>query len=275
MLKRRARTHEIVPGRLFLLGDSVEIDDRISWRGTEDHGRFDPINVYLLREGSETLLVEAGVALFEEAVNEQLADLIGDACVTRLAVTRNEPDTISNVPGLVRRWNLKQAFTPGVMNPLDYFEDASARYQMISFGVEQVPIRPGDRIAIAGDRVLEAVQAPLRMLSTTWYYDQGARALFCSDIMTDGTGTGRDDRIIDRPLGFETLAAYMKRNMLVRYDWLARSRLRPIVEGLEKLFESYEIDILAPSRGCVIVGRDAVQERQQALLSVLRDLSLS
>ncbi|MGE0233224.1 MAG: hypothetical protein AB7O39_01965 [Flavobacteriaceae bacterium] len=275
MLTKHARTHEIVSGRLFLLGDSVEIDERISWRGAEDHGRYDPINVYLLRERSEYLLVEAGVALFEQTVNEQLSGLIGAGILPRLAVTRNEPDTISNVPGLVKRWNLQQAFTPGVMNPLDYFEDASARYQMISFGVEQVPVRPGDRIAIAGDRVLEAVQTPLRMLSTTWYYDTGAKALFCSDIMTDATGAGREDRIVDRRTGLDSLVAYMKRNMQLRYDWLPRSRLRPIIEGLEALFARYDIDILAPSRGRIVVGREAVVERQQALLAVLRDLSLS
>ena len=113
------------------------------------------------------------------------------------------------------------------------------------------------------------------MLSTTWYYDNGAKALFCSDIMTDSAGESREDRIVHEPVGLDTLVPYMRRNMLVRYDWLARSRLRPIIEGLQTLFDSYEIDILAPSRGCVIVGRDAVKEREAALLTVLRELTLS
>src|SRR5690606_25686174 len=145
--------------KLQLLGACIEIDHRISWRGAEDAGWFDPINVYLLTEDRENLLLEAGVAFLASTVSAQLASIVGnEASITRLLVTRNEPDCISNSPNLASQWGLERVYAPGAMNPLDFFEDTSSRLQMLSFGVERIAAPPGMKIPLGNERSIEVLR---------------------------------------------------------------------------------------------------------------------
>lgn len=263
----------LVKEKLYLLGGVVEIDDRISWRNSQDRGLFEPFNVYLLKEGDDVLLVEGGVAINELAVSSQIASVLGDeAVIKRLAVTRNEPDCISNIPSLARHWRLQTVHTPGVMNPLDFFDDVSSELQMLSFGVEQVPMRAGGMIRLGQTRRLDALQTPLRILSTIWYYDTGTKALFTSDVFSDEASRDGLVKVVDRALGIEDVSRQMRDHLAVKFDWLRGGRIEPLIAGLESILNQNEIDILAPSRGCVIQGREAVDERIAALLRALRQL---
>lgn len=258
---------------LHLLGDSVEIDGRISWRDPSFHGQCEPLNAYFLRGREGVALVEAGVAAHRDTIAAQLARLLCEGeKVTRVAVTRNEPDVISNLPNLVTAYGVETAYTPGVINPLDFFDDASAHLHMKSFGVDQHPALPGTRIMLGPDHWLEPVQTPLRLLSTIWYYDNGTRTLFTSDIFSSAThGQGAEPVMRDVPVR-TTLHDRMRRHLLAKFDWLTFSNLTEIIDGLEALFSRLEVDILAPSRGCPIVGAEAVKLYQSVLLDVLRDL---
>lgn len=261
-------------GDLWLLGGSVAVDNRLSWRGPEDAGRYDPINVYLAMDGGECLLIEAGVALFAKDVIRQIEDIAGPyAGLSRIAVTRNEPDTVSAMPQLAQRFAIRNIYSPGLMNPLQFFDHVMAHEQMRSFGATQIPAQPGSRIAVGGARVLEVVQTPLRMLSTTWYHDAASGALFCSDLFTDAMHGADDEAVIRNPAGPDGLVPAMRRHLLLRYDWLAYSELSTIIADLRALLARFDIAILAPSRGCPVVGKAAVEERISALLTVLDDLA--
>lgn len=266
----RCNPVEISGRDLLRLGGTVQIDDRLSWRGSADYGFYDPVNAYLLREGDDVLLVEAGVPLMAETIRRQLHIAGGDSTRLRIAVTRNEPDCISNIPVLAKDPGVERVYSPGLMNPLDYFDDVSTRFQMLSFGVEQVPIRPGSRVPVGTGRYLEAVQTPLRMLSTTWYYQAETLTLFCSDIFTDALARTPEDCVVTDSVGFTQLVPAMRAHLALRYDWLSRSNLTQIVADLNVIFEKYRIENLAPSRGCVIMGSAAAQERMEALLYILQ-----
>ncbi|WP_238366878.1 MBL fold metallo-hydrolase [Mesobacterium pallidum] len=263
----------LVSGRLYMLGDSEDIDARISWRAPCTHGLCEPFNVYLLRGEDGCILVEAGIARHRDRIASQLQSLLAPGeRVERLAVTRNEPDTISNLPNLAAACGVHTAYTPGVINPFDFFDDASAHLHMKSFGVDQHPALPGTRIALGPDRWLEPVQTPLRLLSTIWYYDTGTRTLFTSDIFSSGTHPRGGDPLLRGVPDRATLYDRMRRHVVVKYDWLTFSNLTDIISDLETLFATYEVETLAPSRGCLIVGAAVVKQYQTVLLDVLRDL---
>lgn len=266
---------EMVPGRLYQLGDTVKIDDRISWRGPPDRGLYETINAYLLREGEEVMMIETGVALHAETVSAQLTKLLGPGHSIKIAVTRNEPDCLSNIPFFADRAGVKLVYAPGIVNALDYFEELSSSLLMQSYGVNHQPFRPGGRVALGPDRYIEAIATPLKMLSTAWYYDSGTRTLFTSDVMTDAVARTPAQRTVWEPVAFEPLVEDMKRHLVLRYDWLPRSDLRPIVKAFEKMFATYAVDNIAPSRGCAIAGRPAAAQRLEALLEALRTIGVA
>ena len=270
--KRRAPI-ELSGNALQLVGESETIDERMSWRHPDTYGLCEPFKVYLLRGTERSVLVEGGIAAQRETLAEHLSETLEDGeNIEQIAVTRNEPDTISNLPNLVTACGVTTAYTPGVINPLDFFDDASAHLHMKSFGVDQHPALPGTRIELGPDRWLEPVQTPLRLLSTIWYYDTGTRTLFTSDIFSSAAhrpgkppvATGVPDRA--------TLYARIRDHMLAKYDGLPFSNLTDIINGLGDMFASREVEILAPSRGCPIVGAEVVAIYQSVLLDVLRDV---
>jgi glyoxylase-like metal-dependent hydrolase (beta-lactamase superfamily II) len=188
-------------------------------------------------------------------------------------VTRNEPDCLSNVTNLARTRGLEKVYAPGIINSLDYFEHLTSSELMMSYGVPHQALRPGEKVAIGPTRQIEAVATPLKMLSTSWYFEAGTGALFCSDVLTDGSSDRPDGRVVDAPEEMNGLVAQMKEHFTMRYDWLAGSDPRQILRGLEALFGRLDVRLLLPSRGAVIRGKAAVDQRIEALLRAMREVS--
>ena len=271
------------PG-LSLLGGSVALDARVSWYD-EPPGRFLPFNTYLLTAGGASLLVEAGVPAAFAPLARQLRGLPGGtAAPTRLAVTRNEPDCVANVPALVASLGLETVHSPGLMNTLQFFraDDAereeqsfaerSAELQMLDFGVACAPARPGEQVAVGGERRLTVIAAPLRVLPTVWFHDAATGTLFCSDSFAEETAETPDQRLLTVAAPHRALVDRFLHSFPLKFDWLARSDLRTVVAELDAIFSSHDIRRLAPNRGLVIEGRAAVQAKQAALLAALREL---
>ena len=272
-------------GALHLLGDSVSADGRLSWYPPEDDGRCVPFNSYLLRDGDSRLLVEAGVPAVLGATLAQLRQLLGpEAATPSVAVTRNEPDCVANIPLLVRRSGLHTVNSPGLMNTLQYFpaDDAhlretsfthrSTELQMLNFGVRCIPAVPGGRVRVSDGRTLEVVAVPLRILPTVWLYDAQTCTMFCSDSFSDETAPSPDLRVLTAVDDENVLVARFERSFRRKFDWLAHSDLTSVIADLEDIFTRYDIATLAPNRGLVIDGRPAVAAKTRALMTTLRKL---
>jgi flavorubredoxin len=275
----------LADGKLHILGASVPIDGRISWYPDADRGRFVPFNSYLLQEGESILLLEAGVPAVFDHTARQIREILEERPVIgRLAVTRNEPDCVSNIPRLVREFGLKSVHSPGLMNTLQFFpadeadlqetafSHSTTELQMLNFGVGCTPAIPGGEIWVSQERVLEVVPVPLKVLPTVWYYDRTTRTMFCSDSFSDETAVGPDERILDSVDERDVLIARFHENFLRKFDWLARSDLSTVIGDMEGIFDRYDIEILAPNRGLVIHGRKAVAIKAAALLAALTAL---
>jgi flavorubredoxin len=281
----QAGSLRLADGKLHILGASVPIDGRISWYSDADRGRFVPFNSYLLQEGESILLVEAGVPAVFDHTARQLREILGGRSVIgRLAVTRNEPDCVSNIPRLVREYGLKSVHSPGLMNTLQFFpadeadlsekafSHSTTELQMLNFGVGCTPAIPDGEIRISPERALEVVAVPLKVLPTVWYYDRATRTMFCSDSFSDETAFDVDVRILTSVDQRDALIARFHENFSRKFDWLARSDLSTVIGDMEGIFDRYDIEILAPNRGLVIHGREAVATKTAALLAALKAL---
>jgi glyoxylase-like metal-dependent hydrolase (beta-lactamase superfamily II) len=267
------RPIELAAGSLFLLGDVVLIDDRLSWRAPEQFGKFESLNAYLLKDGDDSLMVDTGVALHGQTILAQLHSLRNPpAKDLRVACTRNEPDCISNTSILVRGAGLKLVFAPGILNFVDFFQDISSSLLLSSFGVGHHPLAANDKVAVGEKLVLEAIATPLRMFTSLWYYEPTLRTLFCSDAFSDAAAQGPERRVVSEKVDIEVLVKQMKRHLLMRYDWMVRGDLSSIVRGLREILDARRVDVLAPSRGCVIMGTEAVEQRIEGLMRALETI---
>ena len=256
----------LADGALYAIGGSVLVDGRISWYGSDHQGRYVPFNSYLLKDAQKLLLIESGVPLTFKSTASQLRDLIGvHAEIPRLAVTRNEPDCVANVPNLVRQFALRTVQSPGLMNTLQFFradeagaessfQHRSTELQMLNFGVGCRPAVPGSDIQVSEDRALEIVAVPLKVLPTVWYYDRATRTMFCSDTFSDEASASPDVRVISSVDEKDILVGRFLRHFSGKFDWLMRSELSSVISELEAIFGRYEVDVLAPTRGLVIQG---------------------
>ena len=274
----------LVPDGLHLLGASVPLDDRISWYD-DPTGRYVPFNTYLVEEGDQQLLVEAGVpAVFDAVARQAEGAFRGRHGPARIAVTRNEPDCVASLPLMVRRFGLETVHSPGLMNTLQFFVDDDAdlnersfvhhatELQMLSFGVQCSPARPGNEIVIGPSRRLSVIAAPLRVLPTVWYHDPFSRTLFCSDTFADETAAAPYERILAKADAPDVLRNRFRRSFALKFDWLFRSDLTSVISDLERIFANHDIERLAPNRGLIVSGYPAVHAKQEALLAALREL---
>ncbi len=275
---------ELLKGELFLLGDAEQIDDRLSWYPADYYGQYVFYNSYLLRSGRECLLVESGVVPHHPTMRRQLRGLLAEGdSLNRIAVTRNEPECVCNIPNLVNEFNIEAVHSLPLMSSLQFlrgrdlraasFDVRAAELQLLEFGVRCIPAEGGKGIPIGGKARLQVFETPLRVLPTNWFYDRQTRTLFCSDTFCGETSETRDIRTSTDVVSECEMTARLSRDLTRKFDWLVRSDLSGVIGDLERYFGERQIDILAPTRGNVIVGPRAVEVRLRALIRVLKNLN--
>jgi hypothetical protein len=197
-------------------------------------------------------------------------------------VTRNEPECVCNIPNLVNDFGIESVHSLPLMSSLQFlrgsdlraasFDARAAKLQLLEFGVQCNPAEGSGSIPIDGKDRLEVFETPLRVLPTNWFYDRQTRALFCSDTFCGETSEAADIRTSADVVSESEMTARLSRDLTRKFDWLVRSDLSGIIGGLERYFGERRIDILAPTRGNVIVGSRAVELRLRALIRVLKNL---
>ncbi|MGY4290655.1 flavorubredoxin [Bradyrhizobium sp. LM2.7] len=284
-LAMRDQTFELVRDQLYLLGGVEQIDERISWYPAEDRGKFVAYNSYLLRSGNDCLLVESGAAAHHATIREQLRSRLREGDIfRRIAVTRNEPECVCNIPNLVRDFRIEVVHSAPQMSALQFFPSDSVESRsesfdrrstellMLEFGVQCIAADEGESISINGQVRLEPFKTPLRVLPSLWLHDAHTRTLFCSDIFCASVSERPEIRTNADVLSKDEMIALMLRELAIKFEWLSRGRLGGIIETLEDYFAKRDIEILAPTRGQVILGAEAVDSRLRALIAAMKML---
>lgn len=265
---------ELVAGRLFLLGDSIPLDGRVTWVPPDARG-WQPVNTYVLKEGDAYLVIDPGVYAHRATVGDQLQRVVPRGAPVSIFLTRAEPDATGNIGEIASRFPVRRLYAGGGPNPFDAFEAASLmdparrgeRIQM-----ERMP--PGYRVPVGGERNVEVMRPAIRLLATWWGYDHLTRTLFSSDTFGHTVQAERDGpRVLGPGDGAQDDVATVKEHVLAKFGWLASARTRAVADNLREMFSGRDIERIAPGHGLVIEGSRAVAAHLRALERALEELA--
>lgn len=277
---------EFAPG-VFRLGGVVSIGGRLSWYPSTWTG-LAPVNCYFIRRGDSALMIDAGIALHEQLVIRQVKILMEGADHSAIALTRIvEFDSQGNAAALLERFhfalvltNLPAFFITTPRSALQVpFKPSKTKGRVETLDVSGVPapmsLRAEQPIAPQAlprlGQHIHALAAPLRLLATTWLYDDESGTLFTSDSFLHHV-CNRDDGLVVAEDSIITDPGVVREVLLAKFKWLAFADVDPILEALDHIFSLYEIENLAPGHGQVVVGKRASSQTVQVMLDALASL---
>lgn len=254
----------IVPDKLYRLGGTVPMEGRVTWAPRSETG-YQPCNTYVLvGAGADMLIIDPGLPWVEAEVLSGLRKVLPQGSRPRVFLTRAQLDCCGNLTKVSSEYAIQEVFTGGLRNPFDAFDDAASA--TVGWSPDSMLQRSPSE---AG---LEVHNAALRMLATFWGYDRDTKTLFTSDSFTHTTVRNAADMpVVSAENDHDCTLQDVRAHMLATFWWLQYADKRAIREDLQRLFETRDVEIIAPSRGCVIMGHEAVSRHVDMVLSVLSD----
>lgn len=265
---------EVVPGRLYALGGVIELDGRVTWAPAEERG-YQPVNCYLLREPGNraALVVDPGLAFQRDIVVRQMRAILGSGSPISVFLTRSELDVLGSFGAVASAFPVQSYYAGGTGNPFDAFDDASSLDARGTASYGRLSRAPsGFTVALSPERGFEVLRTPLRLLATYWGYDHGTKTLFTSDCFTHVTLQNlTDSRIVDVPRAGAADVDRVRRHLLCKFSWLrdVDHGMDEIRSSLEAIFAQHEVLNIAPGYGCVLKGREIVEEHVARVMTIL------
>jgi flavorubredoxin len=272
---------ELVPDRLYALGGVVKNEDRISYVPA-GVGGYLPINCYLVKEGSQAVLVDTGAACHRDQVLGQLHDLLEKGSRLSVFMTRPEGECIGNLDAVLTELGAEHVYGGGTLNPFDFIDDvldhmmdeASDEDTVAALTGRQLQRkRDGEYLELAAGRRLRVFAAPLRILTTFWLYDESTGALFCSDFFSHNMiGRPGDEQVVRAAGSDDRLGAAedeMRAHLCTKFEWLSVSDTAPVKGLVQQLLDSIHVEFIAPSYGSVVAGREAVDDQLATMYRIL------
>jgi hypothetical protein len=264
---------ELGPG-LFALCNPYALDGRVSSHPRSERG-WAPMNVFLMLEDDGALLLDAGLSVHEDALLDQIGACLpagvplsicpirmgefSGVCNVRPIAERFRVDVLYGMQERPMSWmDFRPEFRPSITDPGG---GGSLR------GVPEAFARPGQRLPVGlGGRELLVLPAPLRLLPVTWMYDPATRTLMTADAFTWVSQDGESGPWVVEGAEAEGTERQCEEHLLTnRFWWLPGARTDPIRSEIAQIFDSHDVEILAPGFGCVLKGRDVVQRHYAAL----------
>ena len=170
--------------QLYALQNPFALDGRVSSYPASARG-FSVANSYLLTQPDTAMLIDTGFGKDEATIRTQIDSLIAPGLPLSMFPLRlNEFMSINNVASFAGHFNIDQCYTSNPDAALWFdFGDAGGRDILSSMKVTAVT--RADTIALGeSGRVIDVMQAPIRLIATRWLYDRATRTLFSSDMFT-------------------------------------------------------------------------------------------
>jgi flavorubredoxin len=266
------RPLELVPGKLFALGGTIQLDGRVTWVPADAHG-WQPAQCYLALGGDSALLIDTGLKHHEAAVLSQLHELLPRGTRLSIFLTRSEFDCTGNFGAVLAAFEVDSLYTGGTTNPFDAFADMTAMPDAWRKKVELSRTPVGDAIPFDESGRWLVLAPALRTLATFWAYDTETRTLFSSDVFGHTTLEAADGRpVIDDPQADTVSYEQVREHLLSKFFWLRLARTRKIEADIRELFKRYPIEIIAPAHGCVLRGQAIVDRHKDMLLRCLAEV---
>jgi hypothetical protein len=275
----------LAESKLYALQNVFALDGRVSSYPGSARG-YSVANSYLLTQGDAAMLIDTGFGKDEPVIRAQIESLIAPGLPLSLFPLRlNEFMSINNVESFAGHFNVETCYTSNVDAALWFDFGAKAEGRDILQSMNVTAVTRADIIKLGKhDRAIDVMQAPIRLIATRWLYDRATKTLFSSDlfthvwrqradgpwVVTDPWGAFADDQRglkADDTTTPNELRSFM---LNTRYWWLEGAPTDSIRRGINAVFETYDIETIAPGYGCILRGRKVVARHFQMLDEFLR-----
>jgi hypothetical protein len=263
----------LAAGQLYALQNPFALDGRVSSYPASARG-CSVANCYLLKQSDTAMLIDTGFGKDEPVIRAQIESLIAPRLPLSLFPLRlNEFMSINNVETFAGHFNVETCYTSNVDAALwfDFGAKADGRSVLESMHVTAVTRADTIRLGKHG-RVIDVMQAPIRLIATRWLYDRVTRTLFTSDMFThvwrdDAHGPWIVTEADDDPTSERDIRSFM---LNTRYWWLEGAPTDSIRRGIGNVFDSYDVETIAPGYGCILHGREVVARHYRMLDAFLQ-----
>jgi hypothetical protein len=275
----------LAESKLYALQNVFALDGRVSSYPGSARG-YSVANSYLLTQGDAAMLIDTGFGKDEPVIRAQIESLIAPGLPLSLFPLRlNEFMSINNVESFAGHFNVETCYTSNVDAALWFDFGAKAEGRDILQSMNVTAVTRADIIKLGKhDRAIDVMQAPIRLIATRWLYDRATKTLFSSDlfthvwrqradgpwVVTDPWGAFADDQRglkADDTTTPNELRSFM---LNTRYWWLEGAPTDSIRRGINAVFETYDIETIAPGYGCILRGRKVVARHFQMLDEFLK-----
>jgi hypothetical protein len=259
--------------QLYALQNPFALDGRVSSYPASARG-FSVANSYLLTQPDAAMLIDTGFGKDEPVIRTQIESLIAPGLPLSMFPLRlNEFMSINNVESFAGHFNVETCYTSNIDAALWFDFGAKADGRDILKSMKVTAVTRSDTIQLGkGDRAIDVMQAPIRLIATRWLYDRATRTLFSSDMFTHvwrDAATG--PWIVTEYDNDSTSLADVRSFMLnTRYWWLEGAPTDSIRRGIGNVFDTYDIETIAPGYGCILRGRSVVERHYRMLDEFLK-----
>jgi flavorubredoxin len=265
----------LAEGKLYALQHPYALDGRVSSYPASARG-FSVANSYLLTQSDAAMLIDTGFGKDERAIRGQIESLIAPRLPLSLFPLRlNEFMSINNVEDFAGHFNVEQCYTSNVDAALWFDFGSKADGRNILESMKVVAVTRSDTIQLGKEgRLIDVMQAPIRLIATRWLYDRATRTLFSSDMFTHvWRGSRKGPWIVteadDESTSLRDIQSFL---LNTRYWWLEGAPTDAIRRGIDDVFDKYDVETIAPGYGCILRGRKVVARHVRMLDEILEGL---
>jgi hypothetical protein len=260
---------DLCDGRLVGLPSPYRLDGRVSTHPDDARG-FAPMNTYVLVERDAALVLEAGLSVHEASLLRRLdVVLAGRREIGLFPLTLSDFHSVCNARAIIERFDVDTLYglRPDVASWIDFRGGGDATPRVRSIGA------PGAEHVDLGSRRVHTMEAVLRLPPTLWLYDGATRTLFTSDAFTHVRRASEDGPwVVEEETDETTLEDVRDHLGGGRFWWLKDAHVGPLRRALAAVFERLDVEVVAPSYGCVLRGRAVVRRHHDLLQQALRGL---
>ncbi len=269
-------THDAVAAvteRVRALGGLLPMDGRLSWIADGVTG-YAPLHCYLIETDSGPMVLDSGAPIHEPLLLGQLDRYLPAGEDIVLVLSRIvEFDSFGNAGTIMERYPVSHVYSQFPVEEWVYYRHvhdenentAEPRWTPLSGGLELVASGSN---AVA----LEAIDAPVRLLATWWFYEPSSRVLFTSDSFGHAVQPRPDSPGCLTESDDDTTYEAVRDHLVAKFDWVAVADTAPLQDQLKQIFESRQIDAIAPSYGRPLVGATVVERHYEMMQHALAEL---
>jgi hypothetical protein len=259
--------------KLYALQNPFALDGRVSSYPASARG-FAVANSYLLTQPDAAMLIDTGFGKDEPVIRAQVESLIAPGLPLSMFPLRlNEFMSINNVESFAGHFNVETCYTSNIDAALWFDFGARAEGRDILKSMKVTAVSRADTIALGkAGRLIDVMNAPIRLIATRWLYDHATRTLFSSDLFTHLWRDRESGPWLVTDADNDATSERDIRSFMLntRYWWLEGVNTDSMRRGIGDIFDTYDIETIAPGYGCILRDRKVVARHYRMLDDFLK-----